>query len=144
MCRRYNSTFRTVNMDNCYTLPAVLILLHNCGIYARGTVKKNQRMAPSQIVLTKVELKRLPDGYARMAVCEFAKMQAFGWNGNNPLHMLSTADASTPLTHVFHQRGSTKLQIPLPSPFQSTIMGYQVLTGMISCDPDSLGILAWV
>jgi hypothetical protein len=77
MCRQYNNTFRTVNMDNYYTSPAVLILLCNCGIYARGTVKKNRRMVPSQILLIKAEIKQLPDGYVRMAVCEFAKMQAF-------------------------------------------------------------------
>jgi hypothetical protein len=71
----------------------VLILLRNRGIYARGSVKTNRRMVPSQIVLTKAEIKRLPDGYVRMAVCEFAKMQAFGCNDNNPVHMLSTADA---------------------------------------------------
>jgi hypothetical protein len=37
---KYNTTFRTVNMDNYYNSPAVLILLHNCDMYARGTVKK--------------------------------------------------------------------------------------------------------
>jgi hypothetical protein len=71
-------------------------------------------MVPSQIVLTKAEIKQLPDGYVRMAVCEFSKMQAFGWNENNPFHTLSTDDASTPRTHVVRQRGSTKLQIPPP------------------------------
>jgi hypothetical protein len=49
-----------------------------------------------------------------MAVCEFSKMQALGWNDNNPVHMLSTADAATPWMHVVRQRGSTKLQIPSP------------------------------
>jgi hypothetical protein len=48
-----------------------------------------------------------------MAVCEFAKMEASGWNDNNPVHTLSTADASMPRTHIVRQRGSTKLQIPL-------------------------------
>jgi hypothetical protein len=136
MCRRYNNTFRTVNMDNYYTSPVVLILLRNRGIYTRGTVKKNPRMVPSQIVLTKAEIKLFPGGYVCMSVCEFAKIQAFGCNDNNPVHMLSTVDASTQRTPVVRQRGSTKLQIP--SPFQSTIMGCKVLTGMISCDPDSL------
>jgi hypothetical protein len=126
-------------MDNYYTSPAVLILLRNRSIYARGDVEKNRRMVPSQIVLPKAEIKRVPGGYVRMGVCEFVKMQAFGWNDKNPVHMLSTADASTPRTHVVRQRGSTKLQIPPPpSPFQITTMGCKVLTGMISCDPDSL------
>jgi hypothetical protein len=142
MCRRNNNTFITVNMENYYTSPAVLILLRNCGIYARGTVKKNRRMVPSQIVLKKAEIKRLPDGYVRMAVCEFSKMQAFGWNYNNPVHILSTVDASTPRTHVVRQCGSTKLQIPPPpSPFQSTTMGCKVLTGMLSCNPYLLWLL---
>jgi hypothetical protein len=93
MYRRNNNTFRTVNMDNYYTSPEVLILLHNRDIYTRRTVKKNRRMVPSHIVLTKEEIKPLPDGYVRITVCEFAKMQAFGWNDNNPVHMVSTADA---------------------------------------------------
>jgi hypothetical protein len=71
-------------------------------------------MVPSQIVLTNAEIKRLHDGYVRMAVCELAKIQAFGWNDNNPVHKVSTAYASTPRTHVFRQRGSTKLQIASP------------------------------
>jgi hypothetical protein len=114
MCRKYNNIFKTVNMDNYYTLPAVLILLCNRGIYARTTVKKNQRMFPSQIVLTKEEIKRLPDGYVRMTVCEFSKMQTFSWNYNNTVHMLSTVDASMPRTHVVCQRGRTELQIRPP------------------------------
>jgi hypothetical protein len=109
MFQRYNNTFRTVNMDNYYTSPAVLILLRNRGIYASGTVKKNRRMVPSQIVITKAEIKRLPDGYVLMTEREFAKMQAFGWNDKNPVHMFSTANASMPRTHVVRQRGSTKL-----------------------------------
>jgi hypothetical protein len=81
-------------MENYYTSPAILILLRNRGIYTRGTVKKKRRMVPSQILLTKADCKKLADGYVRMPVCEFAKMQAFGWNDNNPVHILSTADSS--------------------------------------------------
>jgi hypothetical protein len=48
-CQKFNITWRTVNMDNYYTSPAVFILLRNRGVcYARGTVKKNRWMAPSQ------------------------------------------------------------------------------------------------
>jgi hypothetical protein len=120
MCRKYNKTFRTVIMDNYYTSLAVLILLRNHGIYARGTVKKNRRMVPSQIVLTKEEIKQFPDGYIRTTVCEFAKMKAFVWNEKNPVHMFSTADASMPRMHVVRQRGSAKLQIP-PPPHRSKV-----------------------
>jgi hypothetical protein len=98
-------------------------LLHfSCGVdlasqswylYKRNC-EENRRMVPSQIVLTKAEIKRLPDGYVRMAVCKFSKMQAFVWNNKNPVHMFSTADTSTPRMHVVRQRGSTKLQIPSP------------------------------
>jgi hypothetical protein len=63
MCRKYNNTFRTVNMDNYYTSPAILILLRNRGIYARGTAKKNRRMVTSQILLTKADCKKSDDGY---------------------------------------------------------------------------------
>jgi hypothetical protein len=63
-------------------------------------------MVPSQIVLTKEEIKQLPDGYVRMDVCEFVKMQAFGWTDNNPVHMVSTADASIPRAHVVLQSSS--------------------------------------
>jgi hypothetical protein len=101
-------------MDNYYTSPAILILLRNRGIYARGTVKKNRHMVPSQILLTKVDCKKSADGYIQMAVCEFEKMQAFGWNDNNPVHILSTADSSQERTTVWRQRGAAKLQIPCP------------------------------
>jgi hypothetical protein len=49
-----------------------------------------------------------------MTVCEFAKMQAFGWNDKNPVHILSTADSSQERTIVWQQRGAYKLQIPRP------------------------------
>jgi hypothetical protein len=94
MCWKCNHTFCTVDMDNYYTLPDVLILLRNCEIYTRGTVNKSGGMVPSQIVLTKANCKKEPNSFVRMAVCEFTKMQAFGWNDSNPLHVLSTADAS--------------------------------------------------
>jgi hypothetical protein len=97
MCRKYNNTFCTVTMDNYYTFPAVLILLHRYGIYARGTVKKNHGVVPSQIVLTRVDCNNEHAGFVWMDgwmdVCEFANMQDFGWNDNNPVHVLSTADS---------------------------------------------------
>jgi hypothetical protein len=49
-----------------------------------------------------------------MAVCEFSKMQAFGWNDKNPVHILSTADSSQKRTTVWRQRGAAKLQIACP------------------------------
>jgi hypothetical protein len=49
-----------------------------------------------------------------MDVCEFAKMQAFGWNDKNPVHILSTAYSSQEITTVWKQRGAAKLQIPCP------------------------------
>jgi hypothetical protein len=79
-------------MDNYYKSPTILILLRNRVIYARGKVKKNCRMVPSHIVLTKDDCRKAAGGYARMAVCEFTKMQAIGWNNNNPVHIMSTAD----------------------------------------------------
>jgi hypothetical protein len=92
MCKKYNSTGRTINMDNYYyTSPSVVILLHNRGSFARGTVLKNRCIVPSQIILTKSETATLSDGYVRMAVCEFTKMLAFGWNDKNPVHCVSTA-----------------------------------------------------
>jgi hypothetical protein len=81
-------------------------------MYARGTVKKNRRMVSSQILLTKADCKKTADGYFRMAVCEFTKMQAFGWNDNNPVRILSTSDYSQEITTVWQQRGVAKLQIP--------------------------------
>jgi hypothetical protein len=114
MCLKFNNTGRTVNMDNYYNYPAVLILLRNRDVYARGTVKKNNRMVPSQIVLIKAESKQLPDGYVSMKVCEFAKMKYFGWNNNKPVHVLSTTDASGPRSMVMQQRGSKHMMIPCP------------------------------
>jgi hypothetical protein len=49
-----------------------------------------------------------------MDVCEFAKMQAFGWSDNNPVHILSIADSSQEGTTVWRQGGADKLQIPCP------------------------------
>jgi hypothetical protein len=57
-------------------------------------------MVPYKIVLTKDESNRLPDGYAQIVVCEFAKMKAFAWNDNNPVYVLSTANTSGPRTTV--------------------------------------------
>jgi hypothetical protein len=57
-------------------------------------------MVLSQILLTKADFKKSADGYVRMAVCEFAKIQAFGWNDNNPVHISSTADSSQERTTV--------------------------------------------
>jgi hypothetical protein len=109
MYRKYNNTFCTVNMDNYYTLHAILILLHNHGIYARGTVKKNHRMALSQKVLTKADCKKESDAYVRMAVYDFTNTQAFGWHDNSPVHIMSTAYLSEPRTTVCRQRGAAKL-----------------------------------
>jgi hypothetical protein len=39
-------------------------------------------------------------------------MQAFGWNDNNPVHILSTEDSSQERTTVWRHRGTAKLQIP--------------------------------
>jgi hypothetical protein len=101
-------------MDNYYTSPAILIFLSNRGIYARRTVKKNRRMVPSHIILTKTDCKKSADGYVQMAVCELAKMQAFGWNENNPVHILSTTYSSQNITTVWRQCGAARLQIPCP------------------------------
>jgi hypothetical protein len=64
-------------------------------------------MVPLQKVLTKADCKKSVNGYVRMDVYEFTKMQAFGWNDKNPVHILSTADSS-------EERGAAKLQIPCP------------------------------
>jgi hypothetical protein len=88
-------------MDNYYTSPTDLILLRKRGIYAIGTVNKNRCMVRSQIILIKDDFKKECGGYVRMAVCEFAKMQDFCWNDNNPVHILSTADSSEPRTMVW-------------------------------------------
>jgi hypothetical protein len=69
-------------------------------VFMQEELIKKGRMVSSQSVITKAEITRLPDGYVRMDVCEFSKMQPFGWNDNNPVHMLSTADTSMPHIHV--------------------------------------------
>jgi hypothetical protein len=130
MCRKYIKIFRTVNIDYYYTSPAVLILLHNHDIYSKGTVK-NRRMVHSQIVLTQAEIKRLPDGYVRMDMCEFSKMQAFGWNDSKKTHILSTADVSRPCMHVVHQLGSAKLQ---QQKFKESIVNHFIQAISIACE----------
>jgi hypothetical protein len=49
-----------------------------------------------------------------MAVCKFSKMHFFGWNENNPLHILSTANSYKERKTVWRQRGAAKVQIPRP------------------------------
>jgi hypothetical protein len=47
--------------------------------------KKILCMVLPQIVLTKEDFKKEPDGFIQMVICEFADMKAFGWNNNNQL-----------------------------------------------------------
>jgi hypothetical protein len=101
-------------MENYYASPSVMILLRNRGLFARGTVLKNSRMVPSQIILTKSETATLPGGYARMDICEFAKMMTLGWTDKNPVHFVSTADGSEARTTVQRQR--TKLLTTVSCP----------------------------
>jgi hypothetical protein len=100
------------------------MLFHNRGIYARGTVKKNRCMVPSQILLTNADFKKSADGYVQMAVCEFAKMQAFGWNDNNPVHILSKVDVST--------SWCSQISNPTRVQFLCTMMGCKEWTVMIN------------
>jgi hypothetical protein len=109
MCHKYNNTFIMVNIDNYNTSPVVLILLRNRGIYGIGTVKNPNNGAFTNCA-REGRNQTITDGYVRMAVCEFGKIQAFGWNGNNQVHIFSTADAYMQQNHVFHQRVSAKLQ----------------------------------
>jgi hypothetical protein len=104
MFNTYNGSGRTISMDNSYTSPSVMAILQNRGFFARGTVLKNRCMVLYQIILTKSETATLPDGYVMMAVCEFTKMLAFGWNDKNPVHIVSYADGYDSIMMVRRQR----------------------------------------
>jgi hypothetical protein len=49
-----------------------------------------------------------------MDVCGFAKVQAFGWNENDTVHILSTASSSEEKTMTRGHHGEARLQIPCP------------------------------
>jgi hypothetical protein len=76
MCQPLFGSYRTVNMDNFYTSPAVLILLNNQKVYACGTVRKNRWMVPKCIVWTKKEAKYAGRGGLQWAV--ILRIFAFG------------------------------------------------------------------
>jgi hypothetical protein len=115
MYKKYNGTGIIINMDKYYTSPSVMILLCNRGLFASGTVLKNRHMAPSQIILTTSETATLTDGYARMAVCEFTKMMAFGWNDKNPVHFVSTVDGTEARLTVRRQRKNVLVNVSCPT-----------------------------
>jgi hypothetical protein len=94
MCKPLFGSRRTVNMDNFYTSPEVLILLLNQKVFAWGTVRKNHRMVPECIIYTTTEAEKAGRGALKWAVNLLAGIYAFGWSDGNPVHMLSTADGS--------------------------------------------------
>jgi hypothetical protein len=105
----------TVNMDNVYTLPGVLILLKNQKLYSRGTVLNNSRMAPQCIVWMKKEAEDAVRGSLRWAVNTLIGIFAFGWTNGCPVHMLYMTDGSHQQTTVPHQVGMDKNDVPAPN-----------------------------
>jgi hypothetical protein len=72
-------------------------------------------MVPSQIILMKSETANLPDGHARMTVCEFAKMLAFGWNDKTAVQFVSTDDGSEARTMVQRKRKTFMATVSCPT-----------------------------
>jgi hypothetical protein len=115
MCKALFGSRRMVNMDNYNTSPAVLILLKNQKVYARGTVRKNRWMVPPFIVWTKKEAEDAGSGALIWAVNTLTGIFAFGWTDGCPVHMLSTADGSHQQTTVPRQVGRVKNEVPAPN-----------------------------
>jgi hypothetical protein len=103
MCKPLFGSKRTVKMDNFYTPPAVLILLLNQKLFARGTVRKNRRMVLECIIYTKTEAKKARHSALKWPVNLLAGIYAFRWSDGSPVHMLSTADGSDQVTTVSRQ-----------------------------------------
>jgi hypothetical protein len=114
MCKPLFGPKRTVNIDNFYTLPAVLILLLNQKVFARGTVRKNRRMVPECIIYTKTEAEKAGRGALKWAVNLLAGIYALGWSDGNPFHIMSTADGSDQVTTVSRQIRKDKRDVPAP------------------------------
>jgi hypothetical protein len=114
MCKPLFGSKRTVNMDNFYTSPAVLILLLHQKGFSPGTFRKNHHMVPECIIYTKTEAEKAGRGTLKWAVNLLTGIYAFGWSDGNPVHMLSTADGSDQVTTVSRQNGKDKRGVPAP------------------------------
>jgi hypothetical protein len=114
MCKPLFGSKRTVNMDNFYTSPAVLILLLNQFFFNRGTVRKNRHMVQECIIYTKTEAGKAGGGALKWAVNLLAGIYALGWSDGNHVDMLSTADGSDQVTTVSWQIGKDKRDVPAP------------------------------
>jgi hypothetical protein len=93
---------------------AVLILLVNQKVFARGTVINNRRMVPECIIYTKTKAEKAGRGALKWAVNLLAGIYAFGWSDGNLFHMMSTADGSDQVTAVSRQIGKDKRDVLAP------------------------------
>jgi hypothetical protein len=114
MCKPLFGSKRTVHIDNFYTLPAVLMLLLNQKVFARGTAIKNRRMVSECIIYTKTEAEKAGRGALKCTVNLLAGIYAFGWSDGNPVHMLSTAEGSDQVTTVSWNIGKDERDVPAP------------------------------
>ena len=81
-------------MDNLYSSPEVFIKLLGMGIYARGTVRTNRKYLPSFIQFEKPDMKNISRGSFRFATNEKYNLSCYAWHEKNPVHVMSTADAT--------------------------------------------------
>jgi len=112
MCKHYSGTGRVVNMDRAYSSPKVLIKLLDNGIYARGTVMTNSQFLPSFVKFKKgTTYKR---GTMKYAINKKYNMSMYAWNDKNPVHVVSTADATATNT-VHRKQKDTYVEVPCPA-----------------------------
>ncbi|KAG3112109.1 hypothetical protein PI125_g8511 [Phytophthora idaei] len=103
-------TNRIVNMDNYYTSVQLLQELRLKGLYARGTIRANNKHYPAHTILHKDDCTR---GDYRQAVSRDHSMLAASWCDGNVVNMVSNAD-STSVGTVTRMVGSEEQSFPAP------------------------------
>jgi len=98
----------TLNFNNYYASPGILIVLLRHKVLARGTLRRNKRLIPPYILFTKSEARNKESrGSVKMTVNEKYGLIAAGWVDGNPVHIVSSAD-TTNLTQVWRQVGGER------------------------------------
>ena len=124
MCKCLKGTGVVVNMDNLYSSPEAFIALKKLGIYARGTFRSNRKYLPSFVRFTKSETLKLPRGCFRLATNKEYNLSCYAWNDKNPVHVISSADA-TDLETTQRRSKSKKINVLCPSAVKRYNKGMQ-------------------
>ena len=114
MARPIYNKGMTLNFNNYYASPGVLIALLRHKVLARGMLRRNKRLIPRYILFTKAEaMNKESRGSIKMTVNEKYSLIAAGWVDGNPVHIVSSAD-TTELTQVRRRVDSESQWIQAP------------------------------